>query len=157
MSSEDLNEFFNPDEVKAVVVAAMGEHVLPFVTAISVNRGVRRSRRSFLVRKVFCFQRWVFKSHLIEVIKVTDPQKPNRIDEGGPPTSARYRRASDRQPLEVVTCTLFRPLNDLTINGQRSGWQHTPERTHGGDGTPARGCLKTFFLQPRYEVKIVMT
>ena len=37
-----------------------------------VNRGVRRSGRSFLVRKVFCFQRWVFRSHLIEVIKVTD-------------------------------------------------------------------------------------
>lgn len=35
MSSEDLNEFFKLDEVKAVVVAAMGEHVLPFVTAIS--------------------------------------------------------------------------------------------------------------------------
>jgi len=40
-----------------------------------VNRGVRRSRRSFLVRKVFCFQRLVFRSHLIEVIKVTDPEE----------------------------------------------------------------------------------
>ena len=40
-----------------------------------VNRGVRRSRRSFLVRKVFCFQRWVLRSHLIEVIKVTEPQR----------------------------------------------------------------------------------
>ena len=36
-----------------------------------VNRGVRRSRRSFLVRKVFCFQCRRFDSHLIEVIKVT--------------------------------------------------------------------------------------
>jgi hypothetical protein len=40
-----------------------------------VNRGVRRSRRSFLVRKVFCFQWWVCRSHLIEIIKVTDPQR----------------------------------------------------------------------------------
>jgi hypothetical protein len=36
-----------------------------------VNTGVRRSWRSFLVREVFCFQRLVFRSHLIEVIKVT--------------------------------------------------------------------------------------
>jgi hypothetical protein len=40
-----------------------------------VNRGVRRSRRSFLVRKVFCFQRLVFRSYLIEVIKVTDRKR----------------------------------------------------------------------------------
>ncbi len=35
-----------------------------------VNRGVRRSRRSFLVRKVFCFQYRRFSNYLIEVIKV---------------------------------------------------------------------------------------
>jgi hypothetical protein len=38
-----------------------------------VNRGVRRSRRSFLVRKVFCFQWWALRSRLIEVNKVTNP------------------------------------------------------------------------------------
>ena len=32
-------------------------------------------RRSFLVRKVFCFQRSVFRSHLVEVIKGNGPSK----------------------------------------------------------------------------------
>jgi hypothetical protein len=36
-----------------------------------VNKGLRRSRRSFLVKEVFCFQRWIFGSPLNEVIKVT--------------------------------------------------------------------------------------
>ena len=40
-----------------------------------VNRGFRRSRRSFLVKEVFYFQWRPFKSHLNEVIKVTDPEE----------------------------------------------------------------------------------
>jgi hypothetical protein len=35
-----------------------------------VNRGLRRSRRCFLVKEVFCFQWWLSKSCLNEVIKV---------------------------------------------------------------------------------------
>jgi hypothetical protein len=35
-----------------------------------INRGFRRSRRSFLVKEVFCFQRRLFKSYLNEVTSV---------------------------------------------------------------------------------------
>ena len=64
-----------------------------------VNKGLRRSRRSFLVKKVFCFQRWILSSPLNEVIKVT-----------------RFRELS-RHPSSVYQCPLLVDMILLWTNG----------------------------------------
>ena len=70
-----------------------------------VNRGVRRSRRSFLVKKVLCFQQRVSTSHRIEVIEVTISSafpltKRHPLEKIEPPVArANSSKCSGRLPM----------------------------------------------------------